>query len=193
MREELWSALGRKGSDHFENTFPVDAASQAWQNSGVRVNAGDHVVVQVMDEDVWDLGWGPTDAKGYSYPPGPTTDMPVYHTGKANADWHWGALICAVGNSRSELDDQEHEVEVGLKRGFTVDNGGYLYFVANDKREAMDGRNGFRDNLGLAHVKITVTEPESAPAAKADATAHPAPMASPGASPAASGSADPVH
>jgi hypothetical protein len=185
IHEELWKALAAKGSDHEPGAFPVDAAGDTWQNSGVKVKAGQHVLVEAAEREMWDLGWGPTDAKGYSRGGSANDGLPVFHTGRPIDGWHWGALICAVGDGRSGLDDQEHEVEIRTKRGFTVDTAGYLYFLANDNRQRLDGTNGFDDNSGIIHVTVTVTDPEKelkvAPAALPNGSATPAssPQASP--------------
>ncbi len=166
---EISKAPVVKAADHAD-AFPVDAASDAWQNSGVRVKAGQHVLVEAADGETWDIGWGPTGAKGYSAPRNSLSGLPVYHEGTPNDDWHWGALICAVGDSRNELNDPRHEVEIGTKRGFTVDSDGYLQFIANDNRELSDGRNGFDDNSGIIHVKVTVTDGASMGPGQTEAT-----------------------
>lgn len=177
IRHDLGDALGSHGIDHEPNSFPVDATSAAWQNSGVRVKAGQHVLVKAAEGDKWDMGWGPIDAKGYAYPRNAVSGTPTFHEGRPNDDWHWGSLICAVGDRRSQLDDPQHEVEVGSKRGFTVDTDGYLYFLANDNREAPDGANGYADNSGVIHVTVTVTDATDQPPVKAQASPSPSPGA----------------
>ncbi len=188
IHEELRSALAA-GAPRSADAFPVDAANDAWQNSGVRVKAGQHVEVQADEGEKWDIGWGLTDAKGYAYPRDPQAGVPVYHTGQANDDWHWGALICAVGDGRSEIDDSRHEVEVGTKRGFTVDSDGFVYFIVNDTRQLPDGRNGFDDNSGIIHVNVTVTDAKPAPQVRPANAPSPAPAgsASPTAAPSPAG------
>jgi hypothetical protein len=161
IRQELAKTAEARRQE-FANAFPVDASSDAWQNSGVRVNAGQRVLVQAVEGDKWDLGWGPIDAKGYPYTQNAISGVPVYHTGKADDDWHWGALICAVGDGRNELEDPGHQIEVGTRREFTVDEDGYVYLMANDNRQLPDGRNGFDDNSGVIHVRVTVSDPEPA-------------------------------
>ena len=175
IRQKLWLALAGKNGGVYENSFPVDAASAVWQNSGVRVKPGQHVLVQAVEGDTWDDGWGPTDASGYKIAQNDTAGVPLFHEGKPDSDWHWGALICAVGEDRSVLDDPQQEVEVGNKRGFTVDNDGYLYFLTNDNRQLPDGRNGFDDNSGIIHVKVTVTDPKNEHPIEVDDAATPGP------------------
>jgi hypothetical protein len=152
LHNELAEDLKPKGNAPVEDLVPVDSNSPTWQNSGVFVKPGQHK---------WDLGWGPVDAGGYQFPPNQTTDVPVFHEGGAT-DWHWGALVCAVGPDRKNLDNAQQEIEVGQKKGFTVDGSGYLYFLTNDKRQSTDDRQGFQDNTGVIHVKVTVTDPVNA-------------------------------
>jgi len=173
IQQTLRTSLAGKHGGHDAKAFPVDAARPSWQNSGVLVKPGQHVMVEAAPGDTWDDGWGPVDAKGYGAPRDLGAGTPVFHTGRPNDDWHWGSLICAVGKSRGALDDPDHEVEVGLQRGFTVDDGGYVYFMTNDNRQLPDGRNGFFDNLGIIHVQVTVTDPPKQPDVKLD-TAPPA-------------------
>jgi hypothetical protein len=153
------------------NFFPVDARGDTWQNSGIRVKAGQHVLVEAKDGDTWDVGsgWGPIDAKGYPVSHDPGAGVPVFHTGVPNVDWHWGSLICAVGDGRSETNDPRYQLEIGTRKGFTVDTEGYLYFMCNDQRD-FEGRDGFDDNTGIIHVKVTVTDPT-----ESTAVTHPDP------------------
>jgi hypothetical protein len=171
IREELSIALAGKGGDRPVDSFPVDAKDPAWQNSGVWVKAGQHVLVQADEKDRWDIGWGPTDAGGYSYQHDPVIAVPQFHTGKPNEDWHWGALICAEGENRIEAADPSHQVEVGSKRGFTVDRDGFLYFICNDDAMPPPGKPGYGDNAGIVHVKVMVTDPASQPVFRSDSEA----------------------
>jgi hypothetical protein len=157
IRQELQEALAGSAADHAINSFPVDAASSAWQNSGVRVNAGQHVLVEADKNEKWNLGQRLTDANGYSIVP-PNAGTATYHTGTVNDDWHWGALICAVGNGRAEIKDPKHQMEIGTKRSFTAIGAGYLYFLCNDSPNLPDGGSGFDDNSGIIHVKVTVSD-----------------------------------
>jgi hypothetical protein len=173
------SATSRQGVP-----FPVDASSPDWQNSGVLIKAGDHVTVEAEDDEKWNIGWDLVNAAGHPSPRNSVSGDPVFHAGTPNDDWHWGAMICAIGKDRSQLDDPEHEVEVGLKRGFKVDDGGYLYFLANDNRQLPDGRNGYADNSGIIHVFVTVDK-----TATASPTPAPKPaLINPGTVPATTGS-----
>ncbi|HEX4085206.1 MAG TPA: hypothetical protein VHY22_09860, partial [Chthoniobacteraceae bacterium] len=140
-------------------TFPVDSTEPAWQNSGVWVKAGQHVEVEANPKDLWDIGWGPTTAAGYPEQHDPNGGLPQYHLGKMNTDWHYGALICAVGKDRKEGKDPQNEVEIGMKRGFTVDRDGWLYFICNDNDAApATGLPGYGDNSGIVHIRITVKD-----------------------------------
>jgi hypothetical protein len=116
---------------------------------------------------------------------------PVYHTGTPNDDWHWAALICAVGEHRDLLDDPQCQVEVGLKRGFTVDSDGYLYFLANDNRALPNGTDGYADNRGIIHVKVTVTDPPNSSEGSGNEKSSPTP--GPSDTPAASPAAVPIN
>ncbi len=187
IRQELWNALAGAGHGHEADAFPVDASSDVWQNSGVRVKAGQHVLVETAEGDMWNSGWGPIDAKGCKFQLDPNAGEPVFHTGRPNDDWHWGALVCAVGENRGVLGRQEREVEIGTRRGFTVDRAGYLYFICNDNPVLPNGGNGYDDNSGILHVKVTVTDPEDHADVEAEATAtSAASTAAPAATPAAS-------
>jgi hypothetical protein len=157
IRQEMMKASGDK-SQEIAKAFPVDASSDAWQNSGVRVKAGQKVTVEAVAGEKWDVGWGPIDAKGYPAEHDSGAGIPLYHTGRANDDWHWGALICAVGDGRNELSDPGHQIEIGTRRSFTVDADGYVYLMANDNPQLPDGRNGFDDNSGIIHVNVTVID-----------------------------------
>lgn len=158
IREQIKAALSNTETVPSGFTFPVDASSGDWQNSGVKLTAGQHVVVEAAPGDKWNIGWGDVDAAGYGAPHDPLAEAPVVHTGRANSDWHWGALECAVGNFRSDIQDPQRQVEIGLKRGFTVDTGGYLYFICNDQKVTNSGEDGYGDNSGIIHVKISVSD-----------------------------------
>ena len=146
------TAALKAGNVRPADIFPVDASSAAWQNSGIFVKAGQHVLVQANPEDSWDIGLGITDAKGYRKTNQEGT--PLYHTGMVNEDWHWGALVCAIG-SRNDIKDSKNQVEIGMRKEFDVDSAGYLYLICND---AADDTRGYTDNSGIVHVKITVTD-----------------------------------
>jgi len=161
IRQELADGAGEKPAE-VRDGFPVDAVSDAWQNSGVRVKAGQHVLVEAKDGDTWDIGagWGPIDAKGYPVSHDPNADLPIYHTGVPNVDWHYGSLICAVGDRGDELNDPRYQIEIGTRKGFTTDTEGYVYFMCNDR--------AFSDNTGIIHVKVTVSDAKPNPVLKSD-------------------------
>jgi hypothetical protein len=146
------------------NWFPVDASCPEWQNTGILVKAGQTVLVEANPRDKWNGGNDLSDADGYNYPVG-NAGVPVFHEGQEAVDWHWMALIGAVGKNRQEIKDSRNQVEIGLKRKFTVDSDGFLYFIANDDTVLPNDRgNGFDDNSGIIHVKVTVTDPAGSPA-----------------------------
>jgi hypothetical protein len=176
IQEELSKVKAGTAGDHGVNNFPVDGSSTAWQNSGVRVKAGQHVLVQAAAGDKWNIGWGPVDANGYDYQHDPNAGVPVFHTGTANEDWRWGALICAVADGRGDINDARREVEIGSKRGFTVDSDGYVYFLCNDNP---NDPIGYSDNSGIIQVKVTVTEAVKAANGKAVEKATPSASAIP--------------
>jgi hypothetical protein len=173
---------GTKGVN-YADAFPVDSDSSAWQNSGVWVKAGQHVEVEADPRDRWSIGsgWDPVDANGYGESHDPLSESPVYHTGSPSDDWHWGALVGAVGSTQNELNDQSREVEIGLKNGFMAATNGYVFFICNDQRD-FHGINGFDDNSGIIHVKVTVTDPQATPPPKiiADPAGLPTPPENPG-------------
>jgi hypothetical protein len=161
IRQELAEKLASKEGDRGGYVFPVDAASSAWQNSGVRVKAGQRVVVETAEGEKWDPGWGPIDARGYLFEKSPNVGLPLFHKGNIHEDWHWGSLICSAADGVYKVDNTQNQVEVGVKREFTVDSDGYLYFICNDSRALPNGMNGYFDDIGIIHVKISVSDPTS--------------------------------
>ncbi len=142
------------------NAFPVHAAVSTWQDSGVEVKAGQHVLVVPAAGDKWDPGWGPVSAKGYDFDDDPNAAVPFFHPGKEFKNWHWGSLICAVAAKQDDLNDVQNEVEISGSLGFNVDSDGEVYFLCND-----NPNGGYADNSGTIHVKVVVTDskPKASP------------------------------
>jgi hypothetical protein len=150
----LFVALGCTSARARVNSpFLVDSANPEWQNSNIHVRQGQHVVIRAAKDETWTIGWGARDANGYAHRADPDAGLPVFHAGAEDVDWHWGSLICAIGDTNEDLDDQNHQLEVGLYREFTARFDGYIYFLCNDNR---DHPVGFSDNGGKIHVVVMV-------------------------------------
>lgn len=136
----LWSSplgLGVRnaGQGDSSQTATVRAFRSYWQDSGVKVSAGDKVTISAQGR--WDH-----KHEGDLYGPAGNGDIPdwtVFPTAPT------GALLGRIGNSEPFL--------VGEGLTFTARESGSLLFVMND------GRKGYDDNRGRVQVTITVARP----------------------------------
>lgn len=136
-------------------SFPVDSRNQVWQNSGVPVQRGDRVTIATVEGETWTIGgpWGYCDARGYRTTADPGAGQPIFHKGDVDFDWHWGALICAIGDTQQELSQDSRQREVGFYCEFTSSFDGNLYFLCNDNPSHPVA---YTDNSGTIHARVSI-------------------------------------
>jgi hypothetical protein len=141
--ERVVSVVMREDTSLVDKTIPVSART-SWQNSGVKVNEGDLVLVTATGtwacgskrEEVGPRGY-PNDKRFFEYYLNPALSP------RQLAGYNYGALLMRIG----EDGKIQH---VGEQLRVRADAAGALYFDIN---EADDGR-ARRDNTGAVNVRI---------------------------------------
>ena len=126
------------------------AANQGWQDTGFRIQAGDHVALQ-YESGTWTITSGvvaQSDANGQPvHPP----SFLFCKCGEPMPGVSTQALIGKVGNGPAFL--------VGDGKDFAATGSGELFLRINDQ----DGHLG--DNAGSVIMRVTITQPSPSPAA----------------------------